>query len=82
MFDGLFNLEKETTNKLIESGREFAKELGVPVCEIQVRILYAKDDTPYYHLHKAVDNGKGGKKWDLVISEKRPKGEIKLSEII
>lgn len=75
MFESLFDLEKETTKKLVSAGSKFAKELGCHPFEVQVRILYAKDGSPYYFLYKAVDDGKGGKRWEKVRS-------VKLEEII
>ena len=74
MFE-LFDISAQTTKTLIASGNKFAKELGVEVYEVQIRILYAKDGSPYYLLYKAVDNGFGGKKWEKIRA-------VKLDEII
>ena len=75
MFDKLFDIPAETTKTLVSSGKKFAQELECEVFEVQIRIMYARDGSPYYLLYKVVDNGMGGKKWEKVRA-------VKLDEII
>jgi hypothetical protein len=46
------NVPKETTKKLVAAGQKFAQEVNIPIWEIEIRIMYAKDGNPYYELFR------------------------------
>jgi hypothetical protein len=53
MLDALFDTEKVVTEKIIESGKNFAKEIGCPVEEVNIRIRFNKEGQPFYQLFRA-----------------------------
>lgn len=70
MFDKLFDIPAETKKTLIDTGKKFALEIGCPIYEVSIRIMYAKDGNPYYRLyHIDTANKKNIKVRDVALDE-------------
>lgn len=72
MLDKIFDIPAETKKTLIESGKNFALEIGCHIYEISIHIRYAKDGNPYYQLYHI----------DTVNKKTIKVRDVKLDEII
>ena len=46
----LIDVPGRTRKTLIHAGKKFAHEMGCPIHEVVVKIMYAKDGNPHYQL--------------------------------